>query len=107
MSWYVREWQEDPDKFAILVAADYEYLAVDEALELAQAIQAVAERRALVIHQGSDEWLLNYQADSPPDECEPEHLDPEEISLGFGGITYRCMHCEAEWFRPVRPGEPV
>jgi len=46
-------------------------------------------------------------ADAPPESCQPDHAEPEEVSLGFGGITYQCLRCGDVWFRPIRPGEPV
>jgi len=43
---------------------------------------------------------------TPTDRRSGEHAEPEEISLGFGGITYRCARCSAQWFKPVASGEP-
>lgn len=51
--------------------------------------------------------LRHAVAADPPESCRPVHAEPEARWLGFGGATYQCNLCGAEWFRLLQPGEPI
>jgi hypothetical protein len=72
------------------------------------ASTAIAEMEQFVSRaQDALSDLRRTVGEDPPPSCRPDHAEPEELRQGGGGITYRCLSCGAEWFRTIRPGEPV